>query len=368
MIDTIAIMSPPLDMKTLKQLEKNVPKRRKEVDTCTGEETYLSLYGKVTNELEIPISYCILRINGEPKIRLESSVHKLMAGHNTHGGPKYFQASAAFLVGEFERLMGINLPAVMDWNVQRVDVEEFYKLKSQKQTDAWFRTMHNAGYPKRKIHCYKDRSEDGISIIGQTTVINFYNKGTELRQNKKDRKRLIRQMGLTEYAKLVFIGYSIIKVEVQIKRDKIKYDLGENPTVKDITDDYLCRVHDAEVKKFLKDSRGAIDLVRHSDQVYDRLRAFYKPVSAGTLFEFWLRLSRDGEVKTRNSMAKSSYNRYLKELRDAGVDWKVNAFSTPEYSAIPVDFVPVRGNKYHRNTTLDVVEQKLSPYLNKNSS
>lgn len=34
MIDTIAIISPPLDMKTLKQLEKNVPKRRKEVDTC----------------------------------------------------------------------------------------------------------------------------------------------------------------------------------------------------------------------------------------------------------------------------------------------------------------------------------------------
>ena len=368
MIDTIAIMSPPLDMETLKQLEKKVPKRRKEVDTCTGEETYLSLYGRVTNELEIPISYSTHSKYGGLKIRLESSVHKLMAGHNSYGGPKYFQASAAFLVGEFERLMGINLPPVMDWNVQRVDVEEFYKLKNQNQTDAWFRAMRNASFPKRKLHCYKDGSEDGISITGQTTVINFYNKGTELRQNKKDRKRLVNQMGLIEYAKLVFMGYSIVKVEVQIKRDKFKYDLGKNTTVKDITDDYLCHIHDAEVYKFLKDSRDAIDLVCHSDQVYDRLRVFYKPVLAGSLFEFWQKLSRHGEVNTRKSMAKSSYNRHLKELKDAGVDWKANALSTPEYSAIPADFAPVRGNKYHRNTSLGVVEQKLSPYLNKGSS
>lgn len=265
MIDTIAIMSPPLDMETLKQLEKMVPKRRKEVDTCTGEETYLSLYGKVTNELEIPISYCILRINGEPKIRLESSVHKLMAGHNAHGGPKYFQASAAFLVGEFERLMEIKLPPAMDWNVQRVDVEEFYKLKNQNQTDAWFRAMRNAYFPKRKLHYYVD----GIWIPGQTTIIKFYNKGIELCKNKNDRKRLIRQIGFTEYARLVFIGYSIIKVEVEIKKDKFKYDLGKGTTVKDITDDYLCHVHDTEIRRFLKDSRSAVELCRLSDQVYE---------------------------------------------------------------------------------------------------
>ena len=67
-------------------------------------------------------------------------------------------------------------------------------------------------------------------------------------------------------------------------------------------------------------------------------------------------------------MAKSTYNRHLKALKAAGVDWKANALSTPEYSAIPVDFAPVRGNKYHGNTSQDVVEQKLSPYLNKDSS
>lgn len=183
-----------------------------------------------------------------------------------------------------------------------------------------------------------------------------------------DRKRLIRQMGLGEYARLVFIGYSIIKVEVQIKKDKLKYDLDKNTTVKDITHDYLSNVHDSEVLKFLKDSQGAIDLVRHSDQVYERLRAFYKPVLAGTLFEFWQNLSRFGEVKVRKSMANSTYNRHLKALKAAGVDWKKMRCHTPEYSIIPADFAPVRGNKYHRDTTLDVVEQKLSPYLNKGSS
>lgn len=89
---------------------------------------------------------------------------------------------------------------------------------------------------------------------------------------------------------------------------------------------------------------------------------------AGTLFEFWQNLSRKGEVKVRKSMAKSTYNRHLKELKDAGVDWKANALSTPEYSAIPADFAPFRGNKYHRNTSQDVVEKKLSPYLDKNQS
>lgn len=200
-----------------------------------------------------------------PKIRLESSVHKLMAGHNTYGGPKYFQATAAFLVGEFERLMEIKLPPVMDWNVQRVDVEEFYKLKTQNQTDAWFRAMRNAYFPKRKLHYYVD----GIWIPGQTTIIKFYNKGIELCKNKNDRKRLIRQMGFTEYARLVFIGYSIIKVEVEIKKDKFKYDLGKDTTVKDITDDYLCHVHDTEIRRFLKDSRSAVELCRLSDQVYE---------------------------------------------------------------------------------------------------
>jgi len=363
MIDTIAIMSPPLKENILSQLEGKT-KICMEIDRTTGEQREFIPYGKVSNELEVPINYRIYRMAGESRIRLESSIHKLMAGHNTYGGPKEFHASAAFLVEEFERLMGINLPPVMDWNVQRVDVEEFYKLDNSSQPEAWFNTMRNAYFPRRKLNYYVD----SIWISGGTSVVKFYNKGIELCSNKNDRKRLIKQMGLMGYARLVFMGYSIIKVEVQIKRDKFKYDLGVNPTVKDITDDYLCHIHDAEVKKFLKDSRGAIDLVRHSDQVYDRLRAFYKPVLAGSLFEFWQNLSRKGEVIIRKSMAKSTYNRQLKELRDAGVDWKVNAFSTPEYSAIPADFAPVRGNKYHRNTSLGVVEQKLSPYLNKGSS
>lgn len=358
MIDTIAIMSPELDNRALYLLGQK-SKTNTQIDKSTGEQRQYSPYGAVENEYGIPINF---KIYQGTKVRLEASVHKLLTGNNVYGGPKDFHSSAAYLVNEFELLMEIELPPVMDWTVQRVDVEEFYRLKSQSKCTAWFNAMGKADFPRREIQKYGNHS---IFIPGRTTVVKFYNKGLELLQNKSDFKRLIRLMGKEDCVKLLYKAYGIIKVEVEIKRDKIACDFNGECTVKAITNEYLEKVHDYEVNKLLKEDRSSFEQVCESGEVFNRLESVYGPAMAAKLMGFWNQLAFYGEKKTMKSMSssRSTYYNYLKRLKEAGIDWKKNLLSTSSAALIPPDFSPVRGNKYHMDITLDEVDQKLLPYL-----
>lgn len=366
MFDTIAIISPPLDHETSSTLEKlSTVVSKTKMDT--EEKITLRRNGETPSDFGVVIFWDLLRIAGPSesmKLRLDVSIHKLLVGHNVYGGPCDIHSSVAFLVAKFEELMGIKLPPAMDWKVQRVDWAEVYQLPSKNHCEIWIKSLKDAYYPRREPERFKQSS---IYISGETTTINIYHKGSWLlrKDGRKDRKRMISELREEQYSSLLSTAHCLIRVEVQIKRDKLVHDYNGENIAKNITNAYIMGVYDEEVDKFFKESSSELEKVRSADGVFNRLSAIYGAGSRlfGVLMAFWHELAFYGETMVRARTKKATFNRNLKLLRNASIQWRGTDITGAEYSIIPPDFSPVRGNKYHYNGVSPEVQEKLKPYV-----
>lgn len=292
MIDNLIIVSPKVNELVFRQLEKN-SKTRIEIDKSTGEIHQSRPYGTIENEYGIPIYFTVYPCH---KLRLEANIHELLAGHNILGGPKDFYASAAYLVGQFKRYMGIKLPPAMEWGVERVDVAECYVLESQSKCDDWFCAMRNNKEINHEIIWYGNYC---IFIPGEKIAVKIYNKGRE----QLNEGKYCTEIDIEKCADCaMYLANRVIKAEVQINIDQLADDLGNDFTVKDVSNEYLNELHD---------------------------------IGMNMLFE----------------------------LKDSGVDWKSSSDYIKDYSKS--DFSPIRDNKYHYDVTLKDVKRKLKPYIKK---
>ena len=137
-----------------------------------------------------------------------------------------------------------------------------------------------------------------------------------------------------------------LRAEVEIHAEKLDYDFGHKPKVKEITTEYLQAVFDKEIRRLLREGKEGTAIVRSSLAVRDRLEAFYSPELAGLLHGFWLGLATHGEDDMKKRGTRATFYRRRKQLVDVGVSWLATDMQLIERQGqmLPADFSPVRAN------------------------
>lgn len=264
-----------------------------------------------------------------------------MVGHNVYGGPCDFKKSVKFLIQLVEKLIEMELPTWERWEVRRVDVSEVFILPSFESVVEWFRGINNASYPRREVDRF---GLHGLYAKASTTAVKFYHKGVEF--SKHDRKRLKRYMDKQKINELQEKANVIIRTEVEIKPRKLIYDFGNTPLVGQVSDEYLNRVYDVEVKRILNEGVRGYKLVRSAQDVKQRLYSVYSNQLAGNLMGTWYALSTLGDSALRGTIPDSTLRRHKKQLKDIGIEWKGTNVILREnqFNLVPQDFAPVRND------------------------
>lgn len=381
-LDTLGLRSPFLSEDVATAIE-NQCILRQGVDLNTGDVIYSittgSLEGSHDSRISIKVEREIwqaseivdkqgikkksqpIRVPCEPYIYLEASVHKALVGHNVCGGPQGFIESAHWLIGLVGDLLGVQLPDPEIWMVRRIDTAEVFQMPSYEACEEYFRGLNSADYPRRSVTRY---GTSGIYAQGSTSTLKFYHKGPEFQ--KHDRKRLVKILKTEKLFELIDLAHRTIRVEVEIKTRKLENDFGYSPLVREITEEYINRVYDTEVQRFLKEGAKELELVRDAQAVQRRLREVYDDRLAGLLFGTWYQLTTLGEDFVKKSYAKRTFYRQRKQLVDASISWHgTDVILRENHSAVPVGFSPTRSDPRRNVIELPEVRDKLAPIRSK---
>lgn len=383
-IDTVKLKSPYIDEGTAKFLEQQCI-LKSGVDLSSGEVLYEITSGELEGSWDSRVSFKVMReewlnVGGrlqlvacDPYVLVEASLHKFFYGQNVYGGPVDFQERCRIFVDLLGELMGSDhslFNSAAHWTVHRIDWAEVYALTPTAISE-FFRSISHCKFPRRSAKSAK-YGTNAVYFPGCTTTLKLYHKGPEFKEH--DRSRIRRT--LTAYALLQISDFrrrnniraianaelgqwverklaalqrladNRLRVEVEIHADKLQHDFGGKfPLVSEITDDYLKKVHDAEVFKLLKEGKTEMETVRTHDAVKARLNAQYTKRTANPLFAFWMQLAARGEDVMKDEYSKSQFYSNRKKLVDAGVSWLASdIFIIPNETALPADFLPMRSN------------------------
>lgn len=353
MIDTVNIESPPIDDLTAKKIEQFATLRQG-VIVRTNEIIYCITTAELKGTYESSIRIKVERdrfetfkegnnvVNSktpcEPFLNVECSLNKLVMGHNVYGGSndlRQFQLLINFLQSE----MKVKLPDYKEWILRRLDYAEEFVI-GYKECYNYIHNIGNGYYARR--NCMKYISS--IYFPGTTTTLKFYHKGAEFK--KFDYKRL-KDIGMdTRYLnKLLDFANNVLRVEVEIKARKIKYDKGSLLKIGEYENiDYFKSIYDIEVKKMMK-------LVKDDKEYYDTYDAVEKILidtygkrTGSSLLGTWLKISLNGEEKVKSSMSKTTFYRQRKQLLDARCYW--NHSIVEKNTDNIIDLLPYSDSKY----------------------
>lgn len=296
----------------------------------------------------------------EPYLIVECSVAKAINGQNVYGVIEDLQEACERVRTLLQRLLGVTLPPTANWTVQRVDWAENFQLPYQ-AVQEFFEGIYHVAFPRRKMQKY---SNESIFVPGTTTTIKLYHKGPEFQKN--DRKRLYVVLR-SEYQQnrpkdappewaankasrrltaMQRLANNRLRAEVELHAEKLDYDFGHKPKVREITTEYLQAVFDKEIHRLLREGNGSVQIVRTSIAVRDRLEANFNLELAGLLHGFWLGLATHGEDDMKKRSKPSTFYRRRKYLVDNGVSWLATDMQLIERQGqmLPADFSPVRAN------------------------
>lgn len=339
----------------------------------TGERvweiTRTNLKGSFDSRIMVKPMYedCQASKNGKPEwhpsppyLVIECSLPKAFNGQNTYGVIDNLQEASERLRQQLQLLLGAPLPPVDNWIVQRVDWAENFQLPYE-AVQEFFEGIYHVAFPRRKVHKY---SKEAIFAPGTTTTIKMYHKGPEFEKN--DRKRLFHvvrnlyhqnrpadaapdwamRQASRKITALQRLANNRLRVEVEIHAEKLDYDFGHKPKVKEVTTDYLHAVFDKDVARMMREGKGAIQIVRTSLAVRDRLEAHYSLELAGLLHGFWLGLATHGEDDMKTRCTRPTFYRRRKQLVDVGVSWLTTDQQLIERQGqkLPPGFSPVRAD------------------------
>lgn len=311
-----------------------------------------------------------------PYLLIECSLGKVFHGHNVYGAIEHLPDAAARLRELLQHLLSAPLPNSDNWTLQRVDWAENFQLPYS-AIQEFFEGIYHVAFPRRKAHKYANQA---VFFPGTTTTLKLYHKGPEF--EKSDRKRLLfilkkvfhmnrphgkdvdwsHGQALKKVRALMRMANNRLRAEVEIHAEKLDYDFGRKPKVKEVTTAYLQAVFDKEMARLLREGQDATAIVRTSVAVRDRLEAFYRPTLAGLLHGFWLGLATHGEEDMRQRGNRATFYRRRKQLVDVGISWLSTdtQLIEREGSLLPRDFSPVRANP--RRCTCQVRERPLLSY------
>lgn len=364
--DTIKLRSPYMDPSIVRRIEQQCI-LRSGMHLGTGEVLYELHAGELLGSWDSRIGIKpmheehIADKNGrvamhpcEPYLLIEASVHKVQLGHNVYGGPTVFLHAARDLVALVEKLLDTDLPAADHWTVHRVDVANVFDLP-RAGIKQFFDSMQLLSFPRRGKKAMK--CANSIYFPGKTTTVKFYHKGSEFRVHDYSRlRRFFRILfdhlyGTDEknplrverkLQALQRLADKRLRVEVEIHADKLQYDFGRNPTVAELTDDYLQRIHDSEIERVLREGKQGMETVRTEQAVWHRLQGMYEPKRAHFLHAFWQVMATRGDEIARERYSKTAFYRSRKLLEEAGVSWRGSDVFIVANDSLIHDFTPLR--------------------------
>lgn len=367
--DTIKLKSPSIDRSVMNRIEQQCI-LRSGTDLASGEIMYELFTGQLLGSWDSRISVLpkyedfVLDKNGRPRLHpcepyliIEASVHKVMHGHNVYGGPSNFLEAARYLVKLVEKLLETELLPADYWTVHRVDVAHVYNL-SKPACKEFFESIQLRNFPRRQKNSAK--YDMAIYFAGKTTTVKFYHKGSEFRVHDYSRLRsFFRALFNHQYGPdaknaervekkleaLQRLADNRLRVEVEIHSDKLQYDYGKNPTVAEITDEYLERIHDGEVERLLREGKQSMETVRNTTAVMTRLQSVYGDTRGAQLYGFWSALCTLNENVVRAKFSRATYFRNRKLLEEAGVSWRASNITVTANDSLIYDFSPTRADR-----------------------
>lgn len=371
-LDTVRLKTPYMDRNIVDRIKAQGESYNRvcnETGEVVWEITRTNLRGSFDSRIMVKPMYedCTKSRSGKPEwhvsppyLIVECSVGKAFYGQNVYGVIEDMPGTCEHLKTLLQELLGVVLPPTANWTVQRIDWAENFQLPYQ-AVQEFFEGIYHVAFPRRKMQKY---SNESIFVPGTTTTIKLYHKGPEFEKN--DRKRLyVVLRGLyqqnrprnapTEWANrqaagkvaaLQRLANNRLRAEVEIHAEKLEYDFGHKPKVKEITTEYLQAVFDKEIGRLLREGKGAVQIVRNSMAVRDRLEIRYSPELAGLLHGFWLGLATHGEDDMKKRSTRPTFYRRRKQLVDVGVSWLATDMQLIERQGqmLPADFSPVRAN------------------------
>lgn len=371
-LDTIRLKTPYLARTIVDQVKvkgESYSKLQNETGEVLWEMTRTNLRGSFDSRIMVKPMYedCTKSKQGKPEwhpsqpyLIVECSVGKAFHGQNIYGVIENMQEASERLRALLEQLLGVRLPHTSNWRVQRIDWAENFQLPREAIPE-FFEGIYHVAFPRRKMQKY---GSEAIFVPGTTTTIKLYHKGPEFEKN--DSKRLFvvlrnlfhqnrpknspPEWAHTQARRKVGafkrLAQGRLRAEVEIHAEKMDYDFGHQPKVQEITTEYMQAVFDTEMSRLLREGKDAIQVVRNSIAVRDRLEAHYSPELAGLLHGFWLGLATHGEEDMRRRSKRPTFYRRRKQLVDVGVSWLATDMQLIERQGqkLPSDFSPVRVN------------------------
>lgn len=371
-LDTVRLKTPYLPRQTVDRIKaqgESYQRLRNDTGELVWEITRTNLRGSFDSRIMVKPMYedCQKSKSGKPEwhpsppyLIVECSIAKASHGQNVYGVIDDMATACERLRAMLEQLLDTTLPSTANWTVQRVDWAENFQLPYLAVKE-YFDSIYQMAFPRRKMQKY---SNESIFVPGATTTIKLYHKGPEFEKN--DRKRLYvvlrglyqsnrpkdsptdwaHRQASRKLAALQRLANNRLRAEVEIHAEKLDYDFGHKPKVREITTDYLHAVFDYEIGRLLREGKGVTNVVRNALAVRDRLDTRYAPELADRLYGFWLKLTSLGEDDTKKRATRATFYRCRKQLVDAGISWlnTDTQLIRREGQLLPHDFSPVRAN------------------------
>lgn len=354
MLDTLKLESPPISEELAAKIEWWL-RRRLGIENQTGEVVYERQSGSVKGSWESSVSVNVCRerfemwkpppgstarpqpfkVECEPYVVFEGSVHKAMIGHNVCGGPVDLAASVSWFVGDFGARVGHELPHWSEWFVLQIDWTEVFEFSEYAGVSQYIHALAIARYARRKPRRYGDET---VMFPGTTTAMKFYHKGPEFEQN--GHKKLATATNAAYAEQVQRKANNLLRVEVSIKSKKLKSQYGGNPHPQDVSPQWVTSLFMVEVARVLKEGASDMEWIRNANEVEARLYEVYGAKLAGTLLGTWHRLAAHGDTAVRARLTKATYYRHRQQLADVGVSWISTDVYVRENSLIPRGFYP----------------------------
>ena len=319
MIDTIKIYA-EIDRNTYDDIKaKSIVKNSR--NNNTGELLYEiindHLEGSYDSRLSVRVG-CGSKYRFVDKgyfIEIEGSYHKIVKGYNSHNGYCDLEFIALNLIQMVELSYNIKLPDFCSWFLQRCDIAICYDLQYQDNVKSYINSLSRCYYPRRNIKFFYDES---LYLSGTTTTLKIYNKLLEFK--KHDIKKFVStKFDLINYTKEIS---GFIRFECEIKKKMLVKLYNKNHIrILDINYNELKNVWRDEFMKLLNIIEKDLKIVKGREEVKERLKELYKPTKASRLYNFYCALQLNGEIDTRDSMSPRTYQRNIKELKNAKIDF-----------------------------------------------
>jgi II/X family phage/plasmid replication protein len=233
--------------------------------------------------------------------------------------------------GHSEDYYQINLPALVDWGVKRLDVSINFILDSDDVVQEFLHHLWVKEYPRRKVRNYGST----LYFAGYSSTLKLYNKYQEFcKHDRADWIRYFRKhYKFPPSLMLNCLAESclgVLRLELELKQ-RLLYLLKKNEpmiyesgkkcyTIKDIFINNKINLEQeisASVRKMFMNTEQAA--VSKNNEVLQRLRNMHGVRNADNLYAFWVQVVTLGEKIAKKDRPKRTYYKYKKLLKEAGI-------------------------------------------------